>query len=308
MAMTFGSYVAPSLARPFAVVAVLALTAVSYFGVQRTALATRVLVVAVLIALSVVVGAIWLGGAADPDRRWPLRDVTPYSVMQSAGFLFFAFAGYARLATIGEEVKAPERTIPRAIPIALGMALFVYVIVAGSALAGVGAPALAGSTAPLRTAVEAGELAQLGPAARIGAAIASLGALLSLLVGISRTGFAMASKGDFPRWLAAVHPRYRVPHRAELAVGAAVALLAGLVDLRSAIGFRSFAVLIYYAIANAAAWTLAKEQRRWPRAIAGLGLLGCGALALTLPITSVAIGAGILGAGALLYLLRRRAG
>ena len=306
MAMTFGAHVDPALARPLAVGSVAALTAVNYLGIQKTALLTRVVVAVVVLALLAVVAAVWLGGAADPARLRPGPGTSPHGVLQSAGFLFFAFAGYARIATLGEEVKDPRRTIPRAIPIALGVTVAVYALVAVSALAGAGAPALAASSAPLATAVEAGQLAWLSPAVRIGAAVGSLGVLLSLIAGVSRTAFAMAAARDLPASLAAVHPRFRVPHRAELAAGAAVAAIAAVADIRWAIGFSSFAVLTYYAITNAAAWTLKPDERRWPRALSGLGLVGCAALALTLPAPSVLGGGGLLAAGALVHLVRRR--
>ncbi len=195
--------------------------------------------------------------------------------------------------------------IPRAIPIALAIALVVYFAVAVSALAGAGAGAIADSSAPLATAVESGRLARLAPVVRFGATLGSLGVLLSLIAGVGRTAFAMAANRDLPAFFAAVHPRYRVPHRAELAVGAIVATIAAVADLRSAIGFSSFAVLTYYGIANAAAWTLAPEERRWPRALAALGLLGCATLASTLPVLSVAAGAALLSLGALVYFVRR---
>ena len=306
MALTFASYAAPSLARPFAVGAVVALTAVNYRGVQKTVALTKVIVGVVLTSLGLAVAAVWLGGTADIGRLSPLSGTTLHGVMQSAGLLFFAFAGYARLATLGEEVIEPARTIPRAIPIALGVALIVYAAVGISVLAGAGAASIAASSAPLATAVGNGRLASLVPAVRVGATVASLGALLSLLVGVSRTVFAMASTRDLPGVLAAVHPRHQVPHRAELMVGAIVAIVASVADIRSAIGFSSFAVLLYYAITNAAALTLDRNQRRWPRGFAGLGLLGCVALAFTLPTASVVGGAAMMLAGAALYLVRRR--
>jgi APA family basic amino acid/polyamine antiporter len=307
MAMTFGSYAAPSWARPLAVGAVVALTAVNYFGVQKTAALTRLIVVVVLTALSVVVVAVWLGGATNAERLWPLAATSVYGVLQSAGLLFFAFAGYARLATLGEEVVDPKRTIPRAIPIALGITLVVYSAVALSTLAGAGAEAMAASQAPLAIAVEQGSLAWLSPAVRVGATIASLGVLLSLIVGVSRTAFAMASNGELPRFLSAVHPRYRVPHRAEVVVGVLVAGVAAVADIRAAIGFSSFAVLIYYAVTNAAAWTLVRDERRWPRALAGLGLLGCLVLASTLPVASIIGGGTLLALGSGVYFVRRAA-
>jgi basic amino acid/polyamine antiporter, APA family len=301
MAMTFGSYAAPSLARPLAIGAVVALTAVNYFGVQKTALLTRVIVALVLLALATAVAAVWLGGAADGGRVWPPIGASGYGVLQAAGLLFFAFAGYARIATLGEEVADPARVIPRAIPIALAIALAVYAVVAVSALAGAGADALAASGAPLATAVEAGKLAALVPVVRIGAAVASLGVLLSLIAGVSRTLFAMASRRDMPPFLAAVHPRHQVPHRAELCVGAIVVAVTAVADLRGAIGFSSFAVLLYYAIANAAAWRLSPQERRAPRWISALGLAGCVTLASTLPIEAVVGGAVVIAAGALLF-------
>lgn len=299
MAMTFASYAAPALDRPLAMAAVLALTGVNYFGVQKTAFLTRAIVAFVLLALGTVVAAILLGGQADPSRIRLFEGASPYGVLQAAGLLFFAFAGYARIATLGEEVVDPARTIPRAIPIALGITLLVYGAVAVSALMVIDAEELARSPAPLAVAVQAGRLGWLAPAVRVGAAVASLGVLLSLIVGVSRTAFAMASNRDLPSWLAAVHPRYRVPHRAELAVGALVATAAGLVDLRSAIGFSSFTVLTYYGIANASAWTLSGAERRWPRWLAGAGMAGCAAIGLSLPPRSVVGGTVLLAAGAL---------
>ena len=306
MAITFGSYAVPSLARPLAVGAVAILTGVNYLGVQKTALATRMIVAMVLLALATVVAAIWLGGSIEMGRVWPLRGANPYGILQSAGFLFFAFAGYARLATLGEEVIEPKRVIPRAIPIALAITLFVYASVALSLLVGAGSDAIAASAAPLATAVEAGRLGWLSPAVRVGATVASLGVLLSLIAGVSRTLFAMAGNREMPSFLAAVHPRSRVPHRAELVVGLIVASITAVADIRGAIGFSSFAVLAYYAVANAAAWRLAPDQRRWPRWLSALGLLGCIALAASLPLVSVVGGVVLLGAGALVHFARSR--
>lgn len=300
MAMTFGSYAAPSFERPLALMAIALLTAVNYRGIQKTAFATRIIVAVVLLALSTVVLAIWLGDAADATRLWPIVGASPSGVLQAAGFCFFAFAGYARIATLGEEVRKPERTIPRAISIALAIAFFVYLLVAIAALAGAEVSELAAASAPLAVAVEKGDLAVLSPAVRAGAAVASAGVLLSLIAGLSRTIFAMARNGDLPSFFSAIHPRHNVPHRADLAVGAVVIVVVSLADLRQAIGFSSFAVLTYYAIANAAAWTIGL---RW---VPLVGLVGCVVLAFTLPAGSILAGALVLAMGAILYALRNR--
>ena len=305
MALTFGAYAAPSLTRPLAVAAVVALTTVNYLGVSKTAGLTRAIVAVVLAALAAVVVASLGGGAVDAANLGSLGEGGVRGVARAAGLLFFAFAGYARIATLGEEVRDPARTIPRAIPLALGIVLAVYATVVVSALLAVGPGTLARADAPLAEAVRAGDLAALAPAVRVGATVAALGVLLSMIAGVSRTSFAMAAQGDLPRWLVAVHPRHRVPHHAEVAVAAVVVAAVTVVDLRGAIGFSSFAVLAYYGIANASAWTLEGEERRWPRALAGFGVVGCATLAVSLPVPSVLGGGAVLGAGAVLWWARQ---
>jgi len=298
MAMTFGSYVAPSHERLLAIAAVCSLTTVNYFGVRKTALATYAIVAVVLLALATVLVAVAFGEAASSSRLWPVVGASPSGIFRAAGYCFFAFAGYARIATLGEEVRDPERTIPRAISIALSIAFCVYLFVGIAALAGAGASELANASAPLMVAVEKGKLAFLAPVVRVGAAVASAGVLLSLIAGLSRTILAMARNDDLPTFFAAVHPRHHVPHRAELAVGALVVMVVALADLRQAIGFSSFTVLTYYAVANAAAWTLGM---RWVPAV---GFLGCVVLAFTLPLDAVVAGASVLATGALLRSMR----
>jgi APA family basic amino acid/polyamine antiporter len=116
----------------------------------------------------------------------------------------------------------------------------------------------------------------------------------------------MARNSDLPRWLASVHPRYRVPDHAELLIGAAVVVLVLTSDLRNAIGFSSFGVLIYYAIANASAYTQPRDRRRWPRWLNVVGLVGCVVLVVTLPWSSVAAGAGVLATGVCGRILAQR--
>jgi basic amino acid/polyamine antiporter, APA family len=302
MALTFAAYAVPvEWQRPAAATAVLVLTAVNYRGITRTAKLTRILVVVVLLALGVVVAAAW--GDADPERLggWAAPPGGWYGVLQSAGLLFFAFAGYARIATMGEEVRDPERTIPRAVPLALGLAVAVYAVVGVSLLAALGPDRLAASSAPLAAA--AGELA---PVARVGAAAGALGALLALIAGIGRTSLAMARTGDLPRALAAVHPRYRVPHRAEVLLGVVVSALVLAVDVRGAIGFSSFGVLLYYLVANLAAFTQPAERRRWPRALQVAGATGCLVLVATLPVPAVLAGTAVLAVGVAYRALRLR--
>ena len=157
-------------------------------------------------------------------------------MLQAAGLLFFAFAGYARIATLGEEVRDPARTIPRAVPLALGIALVVYVCVADRSFLCWGSGDLCRRRPRLPTRCELRASCGWTPVVRVGAAVAALGSLLALILGVSRTTLAMARDGHLPGALAAVHPRFQAPHRAELAVGAVVAVVAATADVRGAIG------------------------------------------------------------------------
>jgi APA family basic amino acid/polyamine antiporter len=266
-----------------------------------------VIVTVVLVCLAVSVAASLVGGAPEPGLLTAGgTGVGWYGVLQSGGLLFFAFAGYARIATMGEEVRDPSRTIPRAIPLALGLAVAVYAVVAVTLLLTLGADGIGRSSAPLADAVAAGTWQWAEPVVRVGAAAAALGALLALVAGIGRTSLAMAREADLPRWLAAVHPRYRVPHRAELVLAAVVCGLVLAVDLRGAIGFSSFGVLLYYFIANAAAFTQAPDHRRWPRALQVAGGVGCLVLVATLPWPAVLAGAAVFALGVLYRAVRLR--
>jgi basic amino acid/polyamine antiporter, APA family len=305
MALTFGQYAAPAFARPLALLAVAVLTALNTFGIGKTVGATKLIVALVLAALATCLLATTAGGAARWNHLWPPDPVGPRGILQSAALLFFAFAGYARIATLGEEVIDPARTIPRAIPRALGVALVIYAAVMVSALAAAGSAILAGSSAPLADAIATGRFAAAVPVVRIGAALASLGVLLSLIAGVSRTVFAMAAARDLPPALAAVHQRYRTPHRAEIAGGVVILGLVAFLDVGEAIGFSSFTVLGYYAIANASALTLAPGERRWPPSLAAAGLAGCVLVAACLPVATVVAGAIVLAAGLAVFALRR---
>ncbi len=317
MAITFAAYLAPvEWQRPLAVTAVIVLAAVNLRGITRTARAATVIVIGVLLVLGLVVvagvttvfgGAASAAGAAGGDSLFGagLFDQGWLGILQSAGLLFFAFAGYARIATLGEEVREPAHTIPRAVGIALGIAVVVYAAVGAAALVALGADRLAASVAPLVDVVGAAGWQWAQPIVRVGAAVAALGALLALIAGIGRTSLAMARDGELPRPLARVHPRFQVPHIAEIAVALVIIVLVITVDLRGAIGFSSFGVLLYYFVANVAAITQPARERRVPRALSVAGAVGCLVLVATLPLVSLAAGVGVLAVGALIRLVVR---
>ncbi|MHA7291181.1 APC family permease [Arthrobacter sp. MDT3-24] len=302
MALTFGHYVSPGYAVPVAIAAVVALTAVNLFGITRTALLTRILLCVVLatlvfVAVAAIVGphpgGFSAGGRSDGGAAAGFGGVLP-----AAGLMFFAFAGYARIATLGEEVKDPARTIPRAILAALAGAFVIYLALALLLQNHLTEGKLAATTAPLLDAVVNSQFAAGAPVVQAGAAAACLGALLALITGVGRTTLAMARERDLPAPLARVGGKHTVPFVAELAVAAVVIFLILTTDVMTVVGFSSFGVLIYYAVTNAAAYTLEEHPAHGPRWLNVAGFISCLLLAFTLPPASVLGMAAVLATGA----------
>lgn len=308
MALTFGHYVFGPAAPWIAVGVVIVLAVINSLGVTRTAMVTRVIVAVVLVVLALVVVANLMGGPrAVSEAQSTGIAVGPniYGMLQSAGLLFFAFAGYARIATMGEEVKNPTRTIPIAIPVALALAAIVYAAVGATLLFRFDAELIALSTAPLSFATINSPLAVLTPVVAAGAALATVGAMLNLMTGVGRTSLAMARNNDLPRWLAKIEPVHGVPRNAEIALALVVCALVLLTDVRVVIGFSSFGVLVYYLFANLAAFTQDREHRRYPKFMQILGAVLCVVLVVTLPLQAIAIGVGVYLVGIVYRLIRR---
>jgi basic amino acid/polyamine antiporter, APA family len=305
----FGRYVLPAEPVATAVVVILVGTALNIAGVRWTARSAWALVGGTMVVLLVVVAAGLLGGggAAEEsspavtqalDRAEPLDPAAggALGVLTAAGLVFFAFAGYARIATLGEEVRDPERTLRRAILIALSIALVTYLLVAAALLVGLGSERLATETSPLVALVDSGQAPALGVLVRVGAAVAAGSALLSVLVGVSRTALAMARRDDLPGPLAAIGAR-GTPWRADLAGGAVAIVVAVLAGPMAAIALSACSVLVYYAVINVAALRLPAVDRRWPPWTSWLGLVLCLGLAVLLPLQQVLVTAAALAAG-----------
>ena len=311
MALTFGHYVAPDYAVPVAIAAVVVLTGVNLLGITRTALLTRVLLAIVLATLVFVAVASIMGPHPVAAGSGQGEAGSPWGILPAAGLMFFAFAGYARIATLGEEVKDPAKTIPQAILAALAGAFAIYLVLALLLMAHLSVGRLAGSTSPLLDAVNDSGLSAGAPLVQAGAAAASLGALLALITGVGRTALAMARERDLPGPLARIGGTHTVPYVAELAVAAAVIFLLLTTNVLTVVGFSSFGVLIYYAVTNASAFTMTKRPAYGPKWLNAVGFAGCLILAVTLPPASMLVmvavlAVGLLGRYGVLRLRRRR--
>ena len=299
IALIAGSYLWPEQSRAVAVAAVVVLGAANMAGIRTTAGVSAVIVFTVLGGLLVVFAAIGFGGSLDDAHLDPgtMTDAGWYGILQSAGLLFFTFAGYARMATLGEEVRDPRRTLPRAMITALGITLMIYAVIGVLCVTILGSAVLAASTAPL-----ADVLGGQGPwtgLARAVAAIACLGSLIGILAGLSRTGLAMARERDLPGPLSRISERTHAPILAEATFG--LAAIAGILLLGPArlVGFSACAVLVYYAIAHLSALRQRPADRWLPRAIQYAGVAGCLLLAVTLPWPGVLAAAVWLAVGLL---------
>jgi basic amino acid/polyamine antiporter, APA family len=290
--------------RVIAVTAIVAFTALNYFGVRRSSRANLAIVSISLAALILFV----IAGIAS----FRLENLTPFApagwrgIMEAAAILFFAYTGYARVATLAEEVSNPGRTIPRAIIATIGGAVLIYFAVAIVAVGAAGAERLAETAAPLQLAARAFPYPWVATAVSVGGVTAMLGVILSQLLGLSRMGFAMSRRGDLPAFIETVHPRYGVPGRAVLVVGAIAAVVAATGTLRGVASAAAFTILVYYAIANLAALRMPRELKLYHDAVAAVGLISCVVLALSLTLPVVLTGLGVLAGGFLLRVILRK--
>lgn len=291
--------------RILSVAAILIFTALNYFGVRRTSRVNLAIVATSVISLLllVIVGA----RAFDAANLEPFAPGGTRAVLEAAALLFFAYTGYARIATLGEEVRDPRRTIPRAILATIIGAAVLYGAVATVAIGVAGAPALASTAAPLAVAARIAGGEWLANAIAIGALTAMLGVILSQILGMSRMLFAMGRRADLPAWLAMVHPKHGVPHRAVLVVGTGAAVIAATGSLGGVAAAASFAILLYYAIANLAALRLRPPARLYPAIVPAVGLASCILLAFSLRLPTIVAGLSILAAGIVVRFVLRTA-
>jgi APA family basic amino acid/polyamine antiporter len=291
--------------RTIAVGAIVFFTGLNYFGVRRSSVANLAIVAVSLGSLLLFVAV-----GASAFRLENLRPFAPHGwrgVMQAAAILFFAYTGYARVATLGEEVREPRTTIPRAIVITTFGAIVLYFAVAVVALGAAGSGSMAATAAPLRVAAERTGAPWLGMVVSVGGLTAMLGVILSQVLGLSRMAFAMARRGDLPRFLERVHAGNAVPGRAVLLVGGIAAVVAATGTLRGVAAAASFTILVYYGIANLAALRMPREAKLYPDFVPLIGLATCVLLAFSLTPGTIGTGLVILAGGfAWRGLVRRR--
>jgi len=281
IALIAGSYLWPEHARVIAVAAIIVFAGLNISGIRTTAVVTTAIVAVVITGLGIIAA----GGLVTEPATSPIEfNGGVAGILQAAGLLFFAFAGYARMATLGEEVIDARRNLPRAILIALGIALVIYGSIGVLLVSRLGTDALATTDSPL-AALFGTDVAVTTVA--IVAAVACFGSLIGILAGLSRTSLAMARHRDLPAYLDRISVRTNTPVAAEITIAIIAVLAVVFLDPTALVGFSSCAVLIYYAIAHASAFRQPAGERWLHRWVQVGGILGCLLLAFTLPLPGV---------------------
>ena len=308
VAIGFGSYFHQLLpvASPLliSVVAVIFLTVVNLFGIKKAGVLNLVIVTFTLFSLLYLV----FSGIPAIEKK----NFTPFApfgisgIAEAAALLFFAFTGYARIATLAEEVHRPEKTIPRAVIITIASAILLYAVVSVVAIGVVGSEQMAASTSPLQVVANALTTPAVSIVLTIGASTAMLGVLLSQILGISRMMLAMGRRNDLPPFFQHIHGRYKVPHLGILFTGLFILILTLTGSFEFIVRAATFTILLYYSITNIAALRQPRSEQRFGRVIPILGLIGCLVMSASLPLNVILVGVGLLIAGFLLRLLFHR--
>jgi len=311
-ALGFGGYLLNALGLgerglliPTALAAVVTLTVIVLTGIRRSNRANIVIVSITLLSLIffVLAGLPVLSTAG-------IENLTPFfgntdrpvaAVLEASALMFVAYTGYGRIATLGEEVREPRQTIPKAIILAMVTVMVLYMAVAVVGIGAVGAetlsPVAGQQVAPLVVAASRFPVPGSPQILAVGAVTAMLGVLLNLVLGLSRVLLAMARQGDMPRILARLNPTRTTPPLAVLTVGVAIAAFVLVGNVKTTWSFSAFTVLIYYALTNLSALRLSAAERLYPQWIAGVGLVSCLFLAFWVEPSIWLTGLGLIGVG-----------
>jgi APA family basic amino acid/polyamine antiporter len=280
--------------------AVIALTVLVAGGLRRSNLTNTVIVSITLLALCAFV----VSGLPSAVRNWgalPKGLPSLSAFLEAVALMFVAYTGYGRVATLGEEVRDPRRTIPRAILSTLVVSAALYFAVAAVGVSAVGGAGLLrateGQSATLEIAARTFGVPGVAHLVAVGAITAMLGVLLNLLLGLSRVLLAMGRRGDMPHAVTRMREANASPYAAVLVVGAVVLLLTLIGSVKTAWSFSAFTVLVYYAITNVAALRLPPQRRFYPRLWSVGGLLGCLFLAFWVERPVWLAGCGVLAVG-----------
>src|SRR5690554_1974781 len=284
--------------------AVVFLTLANYFGIKKAGTLNLIIILVTLTSLFYLI----FSGISEVhiENFKPFAPFGLKGVFESSAILFFAFTGYGRIATLAEEVAEPKKTIPKAIIITIVTAIILYLVISIISIGTIGDAAIAQSKSPLQEVANVLHTPAISVILTIGASTAMLGVLLSQILGISRVMLAMGRRNDLPPFFKAIHEKYHVPHIGILFTGLIILALTLFGSFEFIVRAATFTILLYYSITNIAALKQPKLDRMYGRMIPLLGLLGCIAMSVSLPLNVMLSGVGLLLTGFVIrYLLHR---
>ncbi len=272
----------------YSVGAVVLLTIANLWGIQKAGIINMSIVLVTLLALLYFV---FSGvGSINSQNFEPFAPFGMMGIAESAAILFFAFTGYARIATLAEEVIEPKKTIPRAVIITILTAIVLYAAVSLVAVGVIGAENMAQSASPLQLAALSMKTPAIGTVITLGASTAMLGVLLSQILGISRMFLAMGRRNDLPSFFNSIHGKTHVPHIGIIITGVLVLLITLLGSFEFVVRSATFTILLYYSITNMAALKQPSGEQLYGKYIPVLGMLGCLAMSVSLPFNVIVSG------------------
>lgn len=297
-----------------AAVAVLVLTMLVASGIRRTNTANVVIVSMTIGTLTLFclagIPSLWNSGGSNLQQVIPTTTETTWTLLEATALMFVAFTGYGRIATLGEEVRDPQTTIPQAIVVTLGVSAALYIAVAIVGIGSVGAEAMFIATqqqaAPLEIIASTFGIPGIRLIVAAGAVTAMLGVLLNLILGLSRVLLAMGRRADMPATVSQLDPTGSSPYIAVVVIGVVILGLVLLGDVKLTWSLSATTVLIYYAFTNLAALQLPKEQRLYPAVFAWIGLLGCLSLAFWVERSIWLVNVGLIALGVTWHLVAQR--
>jgi APA family basic amino acid/polyamine antiporter len=294
-----------------AVVAALTLTGLNIVGIKQSTAINNILVI-----IKIAILCLFIGFGIFQIHPQNLSQFSPnglFGILQGAGFIFFAYLGFGRIATLGEEVKNPERNLPLAILIALVVSVLIYVLTGFTATGLQDYRILAQSGSPIAEAAKVMGNFTIVAAVSLGALIATASVLLTNLIGSSRVAFGMARNGQLPKSIAKVSSRFGTPYISVFVMGALLTALVSVLDLKQTVAITSFAILSVHLAVNFSAIRLRKKMPNSTRfrvpfypLIPSLGLLSCVILMFSLPQESWIVAGVVVAISVVLYLLRRK--
>jgi len=308
VAIGFGSYfhqLVPAFTPlTYSIVAVVVLTIANLVGIKKAGTVNQIIVLVTLLSLLYfIVGGI---GSVKASNFTPFAPFGIMGIAESTAILFFAFTGYARIATLAEEVVEPKKTIPRAVIITIISAIVLYAAVSVVATGAIGAEGMSQSKSPLQVASEAMSAPAISVIITIGASTAMLGVLLSQILGISRMLLAMGRRNDLPHLFEKIHSKTSVPHIGILFTSVVILAITTLGTFDFVVRAATFTILLYYSITNIAAIRQPNQQQLYSKAVPYLGLVGCIAMSISLPLSVIISGVALLAIGfAMRYFVKR---